>query len=315
MLRDQRKKRGQTKAKPGSAGLTLIQSRLFDVACGSDAPQEITYQHSLLCQTALPYRAPPPGAAEWTRRQGNASLLVEAGKVLDEETGEWSRIGLPWGPKARLVLMHLNSEAVKTRSPHVDVGESLTAFVKRLGLDTGGRTLRTIKEQVGALSAATIRMSFSGQGAGRQVNAHIVRGFDLWPQKDERQRVLWPSWVDLSLDYFESLTQHAVPLDEQAIGALSHSAMSLDIYAWLAQRLHRIPPGTNQFIAWPMIRAQFGPDYGRLNKFREVFMVALRQVVTVYPAAVIDVTAGGLTLHHSAPPVTKTRIGGATLPR
>jgi hypothetical protein len=33
--------------------------------------------------------------------------------------------------------------------------------------------------------------------------------------------------------YFESLTKHAVPLDERAIAALANSPMALDVYAWL----------------------------------------------------------------------------------
>jgi len=54
----------------------------------------------------------------------------------------------------------------------------------------------------------------------------------------------------MAIDYshFVSLQKHAVPLDERALAALSHSAMALDIYAWLAQRLHRVPRGRPQFI-------------------------------------------------------------------
>ena len=58
--------------------------------------------------------------------------------------------------------------------------------------------------------------------------------------KDADQRVLWPSTVTLSADYFASLQQHAVPLDPRAIAALAGSALALDVYVWLAQRLHRI---------------------------------------------------------------------------
>ena len=72
----------------------------------------------------------------------------------------------------------------------------------------------------------------------------------LWFEKDESQRVLWPSTLRLSLDYYESLTRFAVPLDERAIAALAHSAMALDIYCWLAQRLHRIPEGKSQLVPW-----------------------------------------------------------------
>ena len=61
----------------------------------------------------------------------------------------------------------------------------------------------------------------------------------------------------MSLDYFESLTRHAVPLDERAIAALAHSAMALDVYCWLAQRLHRIPEGKPQFVPWAALFEQF----------------------------------------------------------
>jgi hypothetical protein len=271
-----------------------------------DQPDDIAYQHSILCQTGLPYRNPGDDVREWQRDQGNASLMIEAGQAKDMETGKWVKVGLPWGPKARLILMHLNSSAIRTKNPEVDVGDSLTDFVRRIGLTTDGRTIRTIKDQVGALSSAMIRMAFQGSAGAYQMDAKVVSGFDLWFSRDERQKALWPSTVRLSLDYFASLQSHAVPLDERAIGALSHSAMALDVYSWLAQRLHRIQNPPRQFLPWPLVQAQFGSDYGRLRKFREVFLVALRQVHAVYPAAKIDVTDQGLTLYTSPPPVLKT---------
>jgi hypothetical protein len=84
--------------------------------------------------------------------------------------------------------------------------------------------------------------------------------------------------------------------------------MGLDLYAWLAQRLHRIPVGKRQFIPWPRLKEQFGSDYARLRKFREVFMQGMRQVCAVYPAAKIDVTGQGLFLYRSLPPVAKTGV-------
>jgi hypothetical protein len=80
--------------------------------------------------------------------------------------------------------------------------------------------------------------------------------------------VLWPSTIRLSLDYFESLRKHAVPLNEADLGALAHSALALDVYAWLAHRLHRIPPKEPVFIPWTALKAQFGPDYGRMIDFK-----------------------------------------------
>lgn len=320
MLSDQRKRVGrkrETDGTPRQVGQgvlklpkqnTIIKDRLIDAAALMHGEPEVAFQHSILCQTSLPYRDPGPDVRRWEREQGHVALLINAGEARDPETGDWVKIGLPWGPKARLVLMHLNSEAIRIQSPEIDVGDSLTAFVKRLGLTTDGRTIRTIKGQVGALSAALIRMSSNGPDRSYQFDTKIVSGFDLWFPRDDNQRVLWPSTVRLSLDYYGSLQAHAVPLDERALAALSHSAMALDLYAWLGQRLHRIPKPHRQFIPWAAVKDQFGVGFDRVRKFRERFLEALRQVHTVYPAMKIDVTGKGLLLYTSPPPVAKIGV-------
>jgi hypothetical protein len=244
----------------------------------------------VFCQTSLPYRNPGDDVLVWERLNGTAHLEVLAGKAMHPTLDRLIQLGLPFGPKPRLVLVHVNAEAVRTNSPEVEIEDSLTAFVRRLKLDPGGRNMRTIKDQLARLSAASVRLGMVRDGRAITVNSHIVSAFDLWFPKDHRQRVLWPSTVRLSLDYFESLRAHAVPLDERAIAALSHSAMALDIYAWLAQRLHRIVKPHRQLIPWVALQEQFGSNYVRIRRFREVFMVALRQVHAVYPAAKIDLS-------------------------
>lgn len=115
--------------------------------------------------------------------------------------------------------------------------------------------------------------------------------------------LLWPSQVRLSLDYFDSLTRHAVPLHDQALMALSGTAMGLDVYCWLAQRLHRIEWGKRVFIPWPTLQLQFGWHYRRLDKFKAVFRDTLKQVHSQYRAADVDLDGRGMTLRHSPPPV------------
>jgi hypothetical protein len=193
---------------------------------------------------------------------------------------------------------------LRSGSPEIEVDQSLTAFVKRIGLDPKGRNMRIIKDQLARLSASQVRLALSyGEDYARQVQAYIVSGFDLWFPKDDRQRVLWPSTVRLSLDYFESLQRHAVPLDERAVAALSHSAMALDIYAWLAQRLHRVRPGKPAFIPWAALRDQFGWHYNRIRKFREVFRQTLAIVLSQYRGASLELDDRGMTLRNSPPPV------------
>jgi hypothetical protein len=289
---------------------TIIEDRLRESAAAilSGESDGTGFLHSILCQTSLPYRD-PKGAREWERRQGSAALKLLAGEAIRPDSGEWVKIGLPFGPKARLVFCFINTRAVLTQSPLIEVGDSLTDFVTReLKMANKGQNMQKVKDQMARLAATHIRMGYiDGE---RSYNAHgaIISNFDLWFPKDERQRVLWPSVVKLSGDYFESLLSHAVPLEMRALSSLSHSALALDIYAWLAQRLHRIERGKRAFIPWAALQAQFGPDYSTTRKFRQKFMIALREAHTVYRAAKIDVTKEGLFLYNSPPPVTKTGV-------
>jgi hypothetical protein len=294
--------------------LSLIHRRLVSSSAEimGAPPEEITYQHTVLCQTCLPYRNQGTQRV-WEKEQGRVALRVEAGAARNPDTQEWTQLGLPFGAKPRLVLMHLNAQAIKTQSPVIEVEDSLTAFAKNiLGYPPNGPKIRTVKDQLSRLSAATIRLATdNAHGRAFQINTQIVTAFDLWFPKDERQRVLWPSTVRLSEEYFQSLSQHAVPLDERAIAALSHSTMGLDIYAWLAQRLHRIDYGKSQFVAWKALKDQFGWGYTRMIDFKRVFLRTLGQVHSQYRGAKIGVDDRGLTLHHSPPPI-KGRI--ATVP-
>jgi hypothetical protein len=250
----------------------------------------------------------------WERQQGRARLLVEAGKALNPKTGQYVQLGLPYGPKARLLLIHLNTEAVRRQSPVIPIEDTMTAFFRRLmgGKTQDGRTAALLKAQLSALAAATFRMGIADSDRAFQVNTQVVHAFDMWLNREESQRVLWPNTLRLSTDYFENLTRFAVPLDERAISALAHSALALDIYGWLAQRLHRVTEGRPQFVTWAALHEQFGQDYTRIRKFREFFLAMLRQVRAAYPEARFEVDGGGITLVHSEPPVRKrlVMVGG-----
>ncbi len=59
----------------------------------------------------------------------------------------------------------------------------------------------------------------------RYMLTHVIYAFELWLDKNEHQRVLWPSTIRLSHEYFDSLKKHAVPLNEADFAALAHTAM------------------------------------------------------------------------------------------
>jgi hypothetical protein len=293
-----------------------IQQRLLDLGTdiSTSPPEDLAFSHTILCQTSLPASRPGDDVLIWERRQGRATLLIEAGRVMNPRTRQFEQLRLPYGPKARLLLMHLNSEAVRRQSPIIPVEDSMTAFFRRLmGRTQDGRQANMLKTQLAALAAATFRMGIStSEDSALQVDTKVVGAFDLWFRKEDGQRVLWPQTLRLSLDYFDSLTRFAVPLDERAIAALAHSAVALDIYCWLAQRLHRVPFGAPQLVSWAALQEQFGQGFTRIRKFREVFSGLLPQVITVYPEARVELDGRGMRLFQSPAPVRKrlVAIGG-----
>ncbi len=274
-----------------------------------DSKQEFAFQHTVFCQTSLPYRDPGDDVRLWKRVQGATLLEVQAGRVFDPAIMDTVEVGLPWGTKPRLILAHLNAQALKQRSPTIEVENSLSAFVKRIRGFNGGREIHFFKDQLTRLSTSLIRLAVAhSDHHAHQVETKVITAFDLWLTKDERQRVLWPSTIQLSLDYFASLQEHAVPLYEGDLAALAHSAMALDLYAWLAQRLHRIDPKRSVLIPWTALMQQFGAGYGRKIDFKRVFRTALRQVHARYQTARIEDDEQGLLLHHSPPPVPRRLV-------
>jgi len=292
--------------------LTLVEKRLIESAADiqSYPLEKISYLHTLFCQTNMPYRSQT--ARTWQHRNGSASVQIQAGNAYDPDNDTFVELPLPFGTKARLVQIHLDSEAIRNQSPAIEVDASMNAYGTRLlGYAPNGSQFRNLKSQLGALSAATIRIAKGGDHPF-QVQTHIVSAFDLWYSKDAKQRALWPSVVNLSADYYQSLIDHAVPLDPRAVAALAHSALGLDIYAWLAQRLHRVNPASPAFVAWANLWDQFGMGYSRIRKFREVFNGTLDQVLTVYPTAQITLNGRGLTLSCSPPPLFCCHVAQAS---
>jgi hypothetical protein len=290
---------------------TAKTSRLIEtgthIAANPPKPKEIGFQHTVLCQTSLPHR--PTTARTWEREQGNVSLSIEAGRI--KLGRRWVDVPLPHGEKPRLLLIHLNKEAMRTCNPVINMEESMTAFVASLGIETNGAQINTFKTQATRLAAANIRFAVgdgprSIQGQMHIVHAQELKTFSLWP-KDERQRVMWSSTVRLSADYFDALQGHAVPLDHRAVVALK-------AYGWLAQRLHRISASRPQHISWAALKAQFGADYGRERDFRAKFTKTLGVVQAVYQAARLEVADQGLTLFQSPSPVPKRLVKGGLLP-
>jgi hypothetical protein len=278
---------------------------------------ELLFQHAVLCQVYLPYRDPGPEIREWVKQQGKAYFSIRTTEVFNPQTEKFDTLlGLPFGPKSRLILTHINTLALMQQSANIEVGDTLTSFVKSLGLSNNGYQIEVIKNQLARLASSMISIAFiSDKQHVTQVDSKIIKGFDLWFPKNPNQRVMWDSTITLSEDYYNSLMRHAVPLDKSHLSALSNNALALDIYTWLAQRLHRVDQGRRDFVHWQALKEQFGEGYGRMDKFKSVFRSTLKLVLTQYQKAKIDEEPNkGFYLLNSPPPVPPKLIQLGSVP-
>lgn len=287
------------------SGLTRQQSNvlLFANDIAQDPPDWTLFQHSVLCHVQLPRTKTLE--LRYEKSSGHSSLLIEAGALWSGS--EWVQQPLPYGIKPRIAFMHIISEAIRTKSPRVDVGRSARSFMKDLGIDLNGRSYAEFRRQITALSACRMTIGFGNT----TLEAKPVEEFTTWygassqPTPDAQ---LEPGMIQLSSKFYASLIDHAVPLDPRAIAGLQHSSLALDIYTWLAQRLRRVEKTRGEDVPWVRLREQFGQEYKDKYSFKRDFVKSLLAVQAVYPAARLEAKSGSLTLFPSAPPISSTMI-------
>jgi len=292
--------------------LPATTARIIDAAAdimGEPDTDNLAFLHTILAQCGLPYRN--PNTRDYIRQNGRASLIVSAGHLLDPETRKPVLQGVPYGAKPRLLMIHLCTEAIRSQSATIPIADSMSAFMRSLGLKvTGGKkgTIGTFKEQLNRLAASRMQLIMDYGKTGTTINpAPLIKQFDVWFPTDARQRVLWPSEVTLSSEFYDSLKIHALPMDPRAVRALQHSARALDIYAWLTHRLPRVKETNGVKISWAALHAQFGPDVIDNRTFRRQFTKAMKQALAVYPKAKVESEDGGIRLRKSVPAITKRR--------
>jgi hypothetical protein len=261
------------------------------------------YMYSGWCQTALPHKRPADNAAIWKLETDSMTLLVEPG-VRVMPSGDPAHVGVPFGAIARLILIYLQSEALRTGSRDVELGGSLRAFLGRLGIPVGGKTIKLVREQAERISRCRLTFHAKRQGGSLLVNQNIVDvAMFVDDSADAEQGTLFVETARLSEIFFQQLRKHAVPLDEAAIRHIRNSSMALDVYCWLAYRLHSLL-GPKP-ITWAALAGQFGAGIKLHKHFKPAFLENLALAQAVYRDARVEVTEAGLLLHPSPPPVRK----------
>jgi len=275
------------------------------VAYMADEESGVGFLYSGWCQTALPHRR-LPDADGWQIQSERTTLIVEPG-MRPGPAGKPVPIGVPYGSRARLILIYLQSEAIKTRSREIELGKSLRAWLERLGIPQGGSSVATVRDQAERLSLCRLTFHIQGTGATGLLNQSIVDTALFLDEPDNAARGKRPQFMErvtLSTGFYEQLQRHAVPLEESAIKAVSNNSQALDAYAWLAYRLHSLTAA--KLVPWRALMAQFGAGFSRLDNFRMRFLPNFKLALAVYPEARVDFSEKGPVLHPSRPPVTRS---------
>jgi len=270
-----------------------------------DNPEAVerAYMARQLVQCTLPHSDPGDKPA-WVRTNGNLSLVIRPGW---DARGNKS-IGYPYGSLPRLVLFWLTAEAVKTRSPKIELGNTLAEFMRELGLSwstgAGPRSdARRLREQMNRLFRASISFEQSlerpdGAEGSRWLDMRVAPKGELWwDPKMPDQGALWGSWVQLSQEFFEAITAAPVPLDMRALRALKRSPLALDLYTWATYRTFSVrKAGKAVTVPYGALQAQLGTNYERERDFKTALKDALGKVQRVYPALKCEMEEGGLTI-------------------
>ena len=267
----------------------------------ADEDSGLGFAYSGWAQCALPHKR-LENDAHWGITSEKVRLVVEPGRrpISGSEDLEW--IGVPYGSHARLILLYLQTEALRTSSREVELGRSLREWLGKLGISVGGMTGKSVRDQAERISRCRLTFHLSGTAGTGLVNQNIVDRALFIEEGSEKQGRLSLETAKLSEGFFEQLKKHPVPLEEAAIKALSNNAPALDAYLWLAYRLHVLKG--DRLVTWTALKGQFGTGFSKLAQFKFKFQGTLQLATAVYPAARIEVTSAGVILKPSRPPVS-----------
>jgi Plasmid encoded RepA protein len=283
-----------------------------------------------LVQATMPYRDPKTDVFQ--RQNGDFKLRIVAGYEG----------GIPYGIYPRLLMSWVTTEAVKTQSPEIQLGDSLNHFLRDvldLRSSSGGKrgSSTRVSEQMKRLFGSMISAQYVGGLGGRGFvlrNVLIAESADfdekdlarmdaqepapspgvgdgtgddkLWVPQQVNEAGAWSSKLRLTNSFFQECVNNPVPIDLRAYKVLRGSAMAMDIYTWLTYRLSYTTK-MSRTIRWEALQMQFGSsspnDEQGLRDFRKAFLKALKVVLEVYPQARLKIEATGVVLLPSRPHV------------
>ena len=293
-----------------STALTRKQERLLDAAVAiresEPADDEKAFLTRYLVQATLPHRSPNGNPPEWHRTNGNYTLSIQPGYASDPKTRERVCLGYPFGSIPRLLMFWITTEALRTGSKRLTLGNSLAEFMKGLGLNhrNGGMgsersDRKRLRDQMERLFRARLSFEYDALEVRRWLDMQVAPKGELWWNiNSPDQSVLWDSWIELGQEFYEAIISAPIPVDMRALRELKQSPLALDLYAWTTYKTHQVNQNRkSQRVSWRQIHDQIGTDYANPKDFRKKAKEALRRVSVVYPGLKMEEDNGCVIIH------------------
>lgn len=303
----------QAESRREIAKLGIAQAALLDD--GSD----ISFLHRGFAHCGLPLRKRDDAKSVWNRSDGRFSLSV-VGSSFTLPDSRQVDVGIPYGPKARLIALYLCSQVkdpARSASDRDINFAPITQWLRDVGVTARGGakgSIQATKEQLIRMTFASFTMTMAG--AENQtwfhretlVESGCLSKSDLANFAGGHYAALeWPEVIRLTHNAHQRMRDQAIPIATQRLQAISHSAAAMDFFVWLSFRLPRIPQGDSIPVSWSALARQFG-DSLYPSQFRRDFTESLRVALAAYPEANVVIGDDGLVLRRSDPAVPRKTL-------
>jgi hypothetical protein len=269
---------------------------------------DVSFLHRSFCVAGLPIKRPK--AQHFSRNDSTFSLNINA-PTLTLPGGQEVEVGVPFGPRARLEIVWMATEARNprrdARNRWLEIGR-IDEWLRSIGIRANHDAALSAKEQLVKLAFSSFTMILRDQGfdlfkSDKLIESAAFGDADLEHFAAGRlAKVRWPIALELSQKAYERfIGENAIAIPTQRLEAISHSAMAIDVFLYLCYRLPEIPKGDSDLVTWKRLIAQFGKPGEAPSKFRETFQSSIVAALGAYPEANLDLTEEGLVLRYSDP--------------
>ena len=265
----------------------------------SETDPDLGFMARTMALCSLP-RSNPGNRLRYVRHNGPYTLVMTSG----------FNNKLPYGNLPRLLLAWVTTEAVRTQSRELILGDSLSDFMRELGVysSSGGKHIR-LRNQMRRLFNAHVQLIYKDERGEARVSSSVADRTEFWwnPRRPE-ERSLWESKIELGEKFFNEILRHPVPIDMNTLKALKRSPLGLDLYLWAVYRTFSLKRPMR--LSWPTLYRQFGVDPSRasdkrtVDNFRTDCLRELKKIKLAWPGLNYSLGKGVLMLSPSTPSIT-----------